>query len=117
MCPLLLGAKLTLKIAADSASVDSQPSLVLGPSVIAPAPMDSTGHATGESETTLHFIIGSEEIRLFERDTLWATGDLMLIGPGHGIPSRIGTTDHIAWTASARLEVRTEAQTQAEEPK
>jgi hypothetical protein len=109
---LPLGATLTLKIGTDSASVTTQPRLMFGPSIISPAPTDGSGHATGESSTTLHFTIGSEDISLFERDTLWATGDLRLIGPGDGIPSRISMIDHIAWSASARLEVRSESGTQ-----
>jgi len=111
---LPLGATLTLKIGTDSSSVTTQPRLMFGPSIISPAPMDGSGHATGESSTTLHFSIGPEDISLFERDTLWVTGDLSLIGPGNGIPSRIGVADYIEWSASARLEIRSESATQQE---
>jgi hypothetical protein len=109
---LPLGARLTLRIGGDSAGVSTQPRLVFGPSIISPAPTDGSGHATGESTSTLHFGIGPEDISLFENDTLWATGDLLLIGPGAGVPSRIAATDRIAWSASARLEVRSESATQ-----
>ncbi len=112
---LPLGAKLTLKLAGDSTSLSTSPRMTIGPATIAPAPMNAQGQATGDSTTTLRFSIHPEDVSLFEQDSIWAVGDVMLIGPGGGVPSRISASDRITWNASARLEVRTEAAMSPEE--
>ncbi len=107
---LPLGAVLTLRIASDSASAVSNPGIVFGPSVVTPAPTDHTGRTTGESTSLLQYIVDSAHIALFEGQGVWIAGELRLIGPGNGAASRIRPNDYFNWSASARLEVRSEAE-------
>jgi hypothetical protein len=101
-----VGGEFVLRLGADSAGTSGSTALVLGPSRIEPAVSDVNGYAVSATRSTLTYEIGPDEIALFERDTIWATEALTLIGPASGAPARIASGDALDWHATALLDLK-----------
>lgn len=101
-----LGGQFTLRMASDSASVDSGDALVFGPSTLSPAMTDASGNAISVTTTELTYTLDSSDLALFEREVIWFSESLTLLGPGQGQPARISPADVLDWNAQARIEYR-----------
>jgi hypothetical protein len=101
-----LGGMLTLRMAADSAGVNGDNALILGPSTLAPASTDAEGFAVSATATELSYALDSADLALFEREIVWFAESLTLIGPGQGQPARIAPSDVLDWHAQVRLEMK-----------
>ncbi|HUU45722.1 MAG TPA: hypothetical protein VM118_08305 [Acidobacteriota bacterium] len=100
-----IGALFTLRLASDSGTVATEPQVTFGPATISPAATDADGRATAAESSTIRFTVGSEDISLFERDTIWIAESIELLGPGAGQPARVALEDYLDWTATLRLDV------------
>jgi hypothetical protein len=105
-----LGGEFTLRAAADSAGVNSDYALILGPSTVAPAATDVNGNALSVMTTELTYVLDSADLALFERETVWFAESLTLLGPGQGQPARISTSDVLDWNAHVRLEMKVDSE-------
>lgn len=101
-----LGGEFTLRMASDSGSVNSDGALAFGPSTLAPAATDGSGNATAVTTTELSYTLDSADLTLFEREVIWFSESLTLLGPGQGQPARISPEDALDWNANARIEYR-----------
>lgn len=104
-----LGGDFTLRAAGDSAGVNADNALVLGPSTLAPAATDANGNAVSVVTTELTYVLDSADLALFERETVWFAESLTLLGPGQGQPARISTSDVLDWNAHVRLEMKVDS--------
>lgn len=104
-----LGGGFTLRVAADSAGLDADDALLLGPSTLAPARTDANGNAVSVATTELTYVLDSADLVLFEREVVWFAETLTLLGPGQGQPARISTSDVLEWNAHVRLEMKVDS--------
>ena len=101
-----MGGQFTLRVAADSVGVTESEARVFGPSTLLPAATDANGNAVSATTTELTYTLDSADLTLFERDLVWFSESLVLLGPGQGQPARISAEDVLDWHAQARMEVK-----------
>ncbi|MBI3872307.1 MAG: hypothetical protein HY304_04420 [candidate division Zixibacteria bacterium] len=101
-----LGGTFAIRLAADSGSVDTAPTLEFGPVTLASAATDGSGHAVAPVTSTFEFEVAEDKIALFEHERIWANETITLLGPGQGQPARISLDDEMQWTAAARLDLK-----------
>jgi hypothetical protein len=101
-----MGGQFTLRVAADSVGVAESEARVFGPSTLLPAATDANGNAVSATTTELTYTLDSADLTLFERDLVWFSESLVLLGPGQGQPARISAEDVLDWHAQARMEVK-----------
>ncbi len=101
-----LGGQFTLRIAPDSATLLTTDAIVLGPSTLNPAVTDANGYSAAPSTTVLTYALDSAELRVFEREVVWFSESMTLLGPGNNQPARISSSDVLDWHAQARLEMK-----------
>ncbi len=100
---LPIGARVSIRLGGDSATVESAPQLVVGPIEVDAAPTDAIGLTTGvTTSNTGSIALDSTDIRILENDPLYIATELWLHDT-NGQVVRLTASNYV--TVRARVEV------------